>query len=601
MTDPPVGPGALARRLPFLAVLATACLSPPRYGGGGADGRGDDRSAQSAGARATGSEAGRTRDRENALVCSDPAPWTADAPPGPCADAAPWTRNGTPAVQIRVDAGAPGRAWSRFYETAVAADHAHTLLCTAWGRNAQSALKKAHAQAGFRYVRFHGILDDDIGVYSEDAAGNPVYDWRRFDEVYDAIGKAGMRPIVEISFMPSALASNARKIQNLLWYHNGSPNISPPADWGRWKALMAAIVLHLEGRYGADEIRENWYFEVWNEPSWMYSLGDAGYTELYASTVAGLLQGDPRVKVGGPAGSSGESPSLIGALLAAANAKKLKLDFITYHRYGDDKEVMADANGMQTFHRSLAGILKDSGFTGELINDEFGPSSKPDVCRDNEVAASFIAKTIHLLGTDDSVAPPSGYGYWALSDLYEEFDTGDALAYREGNYGLLLKGDPRFPESFDVAKPAFNAFRLLHMMGDTRLPTAGGTTEDGVNGAATVSADGNAVQVLLYDHVTGARADSTQSSLVSLTVDNLPFSPGSVRVRHYVVDRNHANSHTAWVDMGKPARPTREQWVRLRDSARLCYYETRAEVQGRSLSLTFPQSVYSVALVEIRR
>ena len=124
-----------------------------------------------------------------------------------------------------------------------------------------------------------------------------------------------MRPLVEISFTPKALASapgNDGKL-TLLWYNNKSPNISPPTgangDWSKWTAFMAALVQHLEARYGAAEVR-TWYFEVWNEPSWMYSLGDNGYIELYQNTVAGLVQADPMVRVGGPAGSSGESPAL---------------------------------------------------------------------------------------------------------------------------------------------------------------------------------------------------------------------------------------------------------------------------------------------------
>ena len=238
------------------------------------------------------------------LVCPDPAPWTPEPPPGRCSDAPPWTAaSAQAAVHLRVDAGAPGRPWSRFYEKAVASDHANTLRCTGWGRNAQNALRKAHAQAGFEYVRFHGVLDDDIGVYMQDAAGNPTYQWSRLDQVYDAIAAATMRPIVEISFTPSALASNPSKVQNLLWYGGLSPNVSPP-EWGRWKLLMAELVRHLEQRYGADEVRDHWYFEVWNEPSWMYSAGDAGYLELYENTTTGLLAGDPRIKVGGPAGSS---------------------------------------------------------------------------------------------------------------------------------------------------------------------------------------------------------------------------------------------------------------------------------------------------------
>ncbi len=604
---PRASAGLGTRRIPLLALLASACLTPPRYGTSGdvPTAAGPDAPAASSPSAAAGA-ARRIKDAK-ARVCPDSSRWTAESPPGLCTDAAPWTTAGPGAVELRVDAGAPGTAWSRYYEKAVAADHANTLRCTAWGRNAENALRKAHAEAGFQYVRFHGILNDDIGVYSQDERGNPVYDWTRFDQVYDGIAAAGMRPIVEISFTPMALASDKAKVQGLLWYDHASPNVSPPGDWARWKALMAEIVRHLEGRYGAGEVRDHWYFEVWNEPSWMYSLGDAGYTDLYARTVEGLLAGDPGVKVGGPAGSAPESPSLVPALIAASKANHVKLDFITYHRYGndkeegaDDKEERADANGMLAFHETMARILGANDFTGEVLNDEFGPSSRADISRDTEVAASFIAKTIHLIGTDPAAPPPVAYGYWAISDLYEEFDTGGALAYREGNYGLLLKGDPRFPESFDVAKPAFNAFRLLHGMGARQLPVRGGALGDGVGAAATLSSDGQSLQVLVYNHVNSGKADSSQSSIVSLSVDDLPFA-GPLRVRQYVVDRSHANSHTAWVDMGKPTKPTREQWVVLRDSARLCYYETQASLEGRTLKLTFPQNVYSVSLIEIGR
>ncbi len=537
------------------------------------------------------------------LICSDPTPWSADADPsttpGPCTDTPPWTTTGTPDVQITVDASAIGAPWNRFYEKAVASDHANTLLCTVWGRNIQNALRKAHAQAGLQYARFHGVLDDDIGVYSEDASGAPVYDWARFDRVYDAVVAASMRPIVEISFMPSALASDATQIQTQLWYGGASPNISPPKDWAKWKGLMAAIVTHLEQRYGADEVRSNWYFEVWNEPSWMYSMGDSGYSTLYRLTVAGLLLGDPAVRVGGPAGSAGESVSLVPDLIGLAQAGKWKLDFISYHRYGDNGGVELDANGMQAFHQTMATALQNSGYTGTLLNDEFGPGTASIPAWDTEASASFVAKTIHLIGTDPVVAPPWSYAYWAVSDLYEEINTSTGTAFREFNYGLMLKGDPRFPESFDVAKPAFNALRLLHMMGDTQVSATGGDTTEGVNATATVSADGSALQILVYNHHSGPQVDPTQSALVSVTVDNIPFAPGSIRLRHYTVDHTHANSHTAWIAMNRPGRPTQAQWTQLRDAAELCYYETTATVSGSSWSVTFPQYQYGVTLLEL--
>jgi len=541
-----------------------------------------------------------------------------------CGDAAFWTKSGSPAVTLTVDASSPGTAWSRFYEGAVATDHANTILDGAWGRNAAAALKKGHDQAGFRYARFHGILDSDIGVYPATAPAlatdTPAYDWTRFNQVYDAIMAAGMRPIVEISFTPPALASNTAQIQAQLWYHGVSPNISAPtrpptADagapptWDHWHKFMADIVRHLEDRYGADEVRNNWYFEVWNEATWMYGLGAAGYNELYYNTALGLMAGDPAVKIGGPADSGGNSMNSIASLIDFAKAHTdIKLDFISYHRYGQDSpmNVIGNAGDFVTWKHSLFNMIAAKNFPGQLINDEWGSSYNPELSRDTEASASFIAKSIHFLGTDTTTKVPDMYGYWTLSDIYEEMNTGAALAYREGNYGLLMKGDPNIPTSFDLAKPAFNAFRLLHMMTDQVVPVTGGiaaATDNGVGAVATLAADGSSIQILVYNHVNSFDASMADAmaqvpTLVSVDVSNLPFTPTSVR--HYVVDHTHSNSHSIWVDMGKPATPSAEQWGTLADASELCYYETTGN-GSNSWTMMFPQNTYSASLIELRR
>jgi len=530
-----------------------------------------------------------------------------------CAGASPWTTTGTPGTSLVVNAGQRGQPWNRFYEKVVASDHANTILATAYGRNVQAALKKGHDQAGFAYVRFHGILNDDIGVYSE-VAGAPVYNWTRLDQVYDAIIAAGMRPFVELSFMPQALASDPTRIQTLLWYNNRSPNISAPRDWAAWQTFMMALVQHLEARYGAAEVR-NWYFEIWNEASWMYGPGLAGYNMLYQQTVQGLLRGDPMLRVGGPAESQGGSKFMVDSLIKYARnaANNAKLDFVTYHAYGQSAATnfaIASPNPADTtqtatvdFHAAIMGIASANQFTGNVFVTEWGPTyALGNAQSDNEVAASYIAKVIHLLGI--SAAPPAGFSYWTLSDLYEENDTGTNTAFRGGNFGLLLKGDPAIgAASFDVAKPAFNAFRLLHLMGDVQIATSGGTTGNGVNAGATVAGagDSSALQILVYNHTDGGMASSTASTLVNLTVNNLPFASGPVRVRQYVLDRTHANAYTTWVSQGSPARPTAAQWTALSAAAELCYYETTVTPTGASWSVMFPQNNYSVSLLVLSR
>jgi xylan 1,4-beta-xylosidase len=545
-----------------------------------------------------------------------------NAPGALCAGDAPYTTGGTAAVALTVDASATGAPWSRFYEGAVATDHANTILSSAYGRNAAAALQKGHDQAGFRYARFHGILNKDIGVYPATAPAlatdTPAYDWTRFDQVYDAIMAAGMRPIVEISFTPPALASSPSQNQAQLWYGGVSPNISKPilpptADasalptWDHWKKFMADIVTHLESRYGADEVRSNWYFEVWNEATWMYGPGIAGYNELYLNTAQGLLQGDPNIRVGGPADSGGDSPFSIPSLIDFAKAQNVKLDFISYHHYGKDSGADADAGGFLGYKNTLFGMIANKGYTGALINDEWGSTYEAALSRDTEVSASFIAKSMHFIGTDTTTPLPTMYGYWTLSDVYEEINTGAAKAYREGNYGLLLKGDDTVPVSYDLAKPAFNAFRLLHMMTDTTVPVAGGVTDaamNGVNAVATLAADGSSMQILIYNHTnsfdpTTWEAMSQEQTLVSLAVDKLPFTPK--RVLHYIVDHTHSNSHTVWASMGKPVAPSADQWQTLSDASELCYYANTFKGGGHSLTVMFPQYTYSASLIELRR
>ena len=500
-----------------------------------------------------------------------------------------------PAYRISVDAKQSGPPWNRFYEKMVAADHANTVLETAWGRNIQGALRKGHELAGFQYVRFHGMLDGDIGVYTE-VNDKPVYNWARLDKVYDAIIAAGMRPFVEIGFTPPPLASNPAK--TLHWYNNVPANISPPKDWNRWMDLMAALVQHLEQRYGVDEVRNHWYFEIWNESSWMYSLGMAGYNELYDYTVQGLVRGDPDIKVGGPAESGGGSAAGITNLVEYCRKHNRKLDFVTYHTYGQTSDTAVALSGStHLFHESMAGTVQQVNFTGDVYVTEWGASYSGALARDTEISASFVAKTVHLIGTDRSFAPPGGFAYWTISDLYEEFDSGGKLAFREGNYGLMLKGDPRYPDSYDVAKPAFNAYRLLHMMGETRVATSGGRTGDGVNAVATLAADGRSLQLLIYNHVDGGGADPFASSLVSVQFNNLPFASGKMRVRHYLVDHTHSNAFDTFSEMGRPPEPTRSQWADLRRASELCYYETTVSPKDGAWSVAFPQNIYSVGLL----
>jgi hypothetical protein len=146
----------------------------------------------------------------------------------------------------------------------------------------------------------------------------------------------------------------------------------------------------------------------------------------------------------------------------------------------------------------------------------------------------------------------------------------------EASFVTPIANGPRF----------FNAFRLLHMMGDQQLVVTGSAAGDGVGAGASRSADGSKIQVLVYNHTDGSAANVAAGNIVSLTVNNLPFT-GTVRARQYIVDYAHANSYRPWLAMNDPTKPTQAQWVTLRDAAELCYYDTTLQATAGSVTFTF--------------
>jgi Beta-xylosidase len=185
--------------------------------------------------------------------------------------------------------------------------------------------------ADFQYVRFHGILDDEVGVYGENAQGMPIYNFTYVDQIYDGLLQNGVRPYVEISFMPKQMA--AQMDYHPFWYH---PIVSPPKDYAKWDDLITQFVRHLVDRYGIEEVAQ-WYFEVWNEPNidfWKGRPAQETYFQLYDHTARAIKAVNPRLRVGGP---STAQAAWVGALIDHAVKNNVPLDFVSSHIYGDEK------------------------------------------------------------------------------------------------------------------------------------------------------------------------------------------------------------------------------------------------------------------------
>jgi xylan 1,4-beta-xylosidase len=227
---------------------------------------------------------------------------------------------------IVVDADAPSHRFPHFWEKMFGSGRAVLTLRDSYRRD----LREVKQITDFEYVRFHGIFHDEVGVYDEDSQGHPVYNFSYVDQIYDGLLASGVKPFVELSFMPQKLA--ARNALHSFWY---KPNVSPPKDWQNWDNLIAAFAKHLADRYGMDEVAQ-WYFEVWNEPNLDFWAGEprqATYWELYDHTARAIKAVNPRLRVGGPATAQA---AWVDAFIKHCAQNNIPVDFVSTHVYGND-------------------------------------------------------------------------------------------------------------------------------------------------------------------------------------------------------------------------------------------------------------------------
>ena len=204
-----------------------------------------------------------------------------------------------------IDAAAPAHPMPHFWEKMFGSGRAVLSLRESYRRD----LHSVRQVTGFGYVRFHAILHDEIGIYDENEQGQPIYNFSYLDQIYDGLLANGVRPFVELSFMPRKLAS--QEIIQAFWYR---PNVAPPKDWNKWDALITEFTKHLVGRYGIDEVSQ-WYFEVWNEPNidfWGGNPKQSTYWELYDHTARAIKAVNPRLRVGGPSTAQAAPTSSTG-------------------------------------------------------------------------------------------------------------------------------------------------------------------------------------------------------------------------------------------------------------------------------------------------
>ncbi len=464
-----------------------------------------------------------------------------------------------PAEAITVDATAEAQPFPHYWEHTFGSGRAILSLRDGYRQD----LRAVKAVTALRYVRFHAILHDEVGVYSEDTHGQPAYNFSYVDQIYDGLLASGVRPLVELSFMPRDLAS--QDVRHTFWYH---PVISPPKDYRRWDDLIEALARHLVERYGVAEVRR-WYFEVWNEPNldfWAGSPRQETYWTLYEHTARALKRVDAGLRVGGPATAQA---AWVPDFIRFTAARKVPVDFISTHVYGDDTPRVFGSDQpvprRELVCRAVAKVHKEISDSTRpdlpLLWTEFNASyaNHPDVT-DAPFMGPWLAETVRQC---DGLA--QDMAFWTFSDVFEEGGVVKTPFY--GGFGLRAVGG--------IPKPSFNAFALLHQLGEHRFGAA-------VPEALLTRRDDGTLVLALWNYREVGSKDA-QARSVSLTFEHT--AARAVRVQ--VLDATHGNFAVAYRRMGSPRYPTGQQLQELQKSATLPAPDLRA-LAGRKLSLDIP-------------
>jgi xylan 1,4-beta-xylosidase len=480
-------------------------------------------------------------------------------------DATPRAASGTEVITI--DAGAEARPFPHFWEQMFGSGRAILTLRESY----RSDLKAVKSITDFKYVRFHAIFHDEVGVYDETSAGEPVYNFSYVDQIYDGLLENGVRPYIELSFMPRKLAANLTP--HPFWYKQLP---SPPKDPKKWSALIQAFTKHLVDRYGKAEV-EQWYFEVWNEPNidfWNGEPKQETYFALYDETAKAVKSVDPQLRIGGPATAQA---AWVDKFIAHCTENKIPFDFVSTHVYGND-------SSQDVLGRNEAIPRRDMvARAARKVHDQVKASAAPNTpIIWSEYSATYMTQQEV---TDSAFMGPwlannirecdgltTMMSYWDLSDVFEEQGVVKTPFY--GGYGLVAERG--------IPKAAFRVFELLHRLGDQRLAISSESA------LVTKGKDGRFV-IALWNYAEPNEKGANKT---------FQLKTSGIRAGHYrmqSVAPGSGSALEAWKSTGSPAYLTLAQIRELMKASQL------APVQRDPVSKPITLGPQTLALLELDR
>lgn len=484
------------------------------------------------------------------------------------------------------------------------------------------------------HVRTHSLLVSGDGVaalkwgstnaYTEDANGNPVYNWKIMDSIFDTYVARGMKPLAQIGFMPEALSSHPNPYK-----HNWKPGdpytdiitgwAYPPKDYNKWRNLVYEWVKHSVARYGKKEV-ESWYWEVWNEPNGHYWMGtQEEFFKLYDYAADGVKKALPTAKIGGLniAGTRSKKATewlnnfivhCISGTNYATSKKGSPLDAILFHAKGSPKVV----NG--TVRMDMAPQLKDieNGFriTASYPETKDLPiiigESDPEGC-----AACGMATNPENAYRNGTMY--SSYTAATFARKYLLADQAKVNFLGAVSWSFEFENQPWFYGFRDLAtngvdKPVLNVFRMFGMMTGKRVFTESNrmyplqeVLESSVHEAqsdigALASKNLKSAAVMVWNY----HDDDKQgpAEIVNVTIDNIPAKKATISI--YLIDIDNSNSYEVWKKMGSPQTPTQQQISTLESAGKLkCVSTKKIKIRSGKALVPLQLMRQAVALIKL--
>jgi len=526
-------------------------------------------------------------------------------------------------MQFELPSNTPLQPFDKHWQFCVGSGHAGLALRADYGR----LLRQVREELGMERVRFHGIFGSGMHTMHTLRDILPLPGLKKFTEIsfrhcglaYDNVLAAGMKPFVELSFMPPQLAR--RQLRGAFFY---KPNVNPPKDYDAWKRYIQSFVRFLQGRYGKEEIR-SWFFEVWNEPDLpiaFFNGTQQEYFHLYEVTARAVKAIDPQIQVGGPATAGSK---WIAAFMQYCKENNVPVDFVTTHQYaGDPIGGVRDKKPDEPKQGSLLGefyhrfrslkdaprdailpayrrIMRDETEEKDLAWGTFPASAaivqqqaegKPVYYTEWNTSAIFSAysndtRKVAAYNVKACLALEgmlTGSSIWCFSDIFEELHPFPEEFH--GGFGLLTQGG--------IKKPVYHGMRMLAEAGSERYVLPGAL--DGEIGMAAFRSETETQILLLRQNMKNLFDRPKKEACVSVALDQAPK-----RVYMQRIDGTHGNPLLLWEDMGSPQVPTPAQMEQLKSQSALPDEELAYEWQDSKITFTVSLGVNDLYFIRIER